>query len=240
MSAPPGKNITLYLTETEPCSYLDGKWQKMVVVDPLEPLNKDLVTYFSTQGFRRSGNMTYRPNCSSCSQCVSVRIPVNEFQLSKSQKRVKRKNQDLYYRIQPSEDAELFFDLYYRYQQARHSDGIMCDPSVTKYKSFIDSTFADTRLLVLYDEEKPVSVTVIDLMHDGFSAVYTFYDPDYHQNSLGTFAILSSLDICYKYGFDYVYLGFWVADSQKMNYKTKFQPLEGYINNRWQKLPPAK
>ncbi|MGH1542472.1 MAG: arginyltransferase [Arenicella sp.] len=234
MSVTPSKSIKLYLTETEPCSYLDGKRQRMVVVDPMEVLDKDLSTYFSSRGFRRSGNMTYRPNCNHCSQCISVRIPVDQFKPSRNQRRVARKNSHLHYKIRPVEESEKYFDLYYKYQQARHSDGIMCDPSVAKYKSFIESDIADTKLLVIYDNEHVVSVSVIDLMHDGLSAVYTFFDPDFSSLSLGTFSILTTIELCRKHCFEYVYLGFWIEQSNKMSYKKQFQPLQGYINDRWQ------
>ena len=130
------KSIKLYLTETESCSYLENKQQRMIVVDPLQSIDKPLASYFSQRGFRRSGNMTYRPNCMFCSQCVSVRIPVEQFTPSRSQKRVLRKAQHLSYRIEPMKNADQYFDMYYRYQCSRHKDGIMCDSSVEKYRSF--------------------------------------------------------------------------------------------------------
>ena len=230
------KSIKLYLTETESCSYLDNKQQRMIVVDPLQPIDRALSTYFSQRGFRRSGNMTYRPNCMFCSQCISVRIPVETFSASKSQKRVLRKARHLNYRVEPIENASKYFDMYYRYQSSRHKDGIMCDSSIEKYLNFIESNIAETKLLVICDKNKPVCISVIDLLHDGLSAVYTFFEPEYSKLSLGTFSILSLIQLGKKHCFDYIYLGFWVKDSQKMNYKIKFQPLQGFIDNEWQPL----
>lgn len=230
------KSIKLYLTETESCSYLENKQQRMIVVDPLQQVDRPLATYFSQRGFRRSGNMTYRPNCMFCSQCISVRIPVETFSASRSQKRILRNTRHLSYRIEPVENAEQYFEMYYRYQNSRHKDGIMCDPSIEKYKSFIESNVAETKLFVISDNDKPICVSVIDLLHDGLSAVYTFFEPDYSKLSLGSFAILSLVTLGKKHCFDYIYLGFWVKDSQKMNYKIKFQPLQGYIDDEWQPL----
>ena len=230
------KSIKLYLTETESCSYLDNKQQRMIVVDPLQNIDKPLATYFSQRGFRRSGNMTYRPNCMFCSQCISVRIPVEQFVPSRSQKRVLRKTRHLNYKIEPIENADQYFDMYYRYQCSRHKDGIMCDSSIEKYRSFIESNIAETKLLVICDNDKPVCVSVIDLLHDGLSAVYTFFEPDYSKLSLGTYAILSLTKLGKKHCFDYIYLGFWIEESSKMNYKIKFQPLQGFIDDEWQTL----
>lgn len=230
------KSIKLYLTETESCSYLDNKQQRMIVVDPLQPIDKSLSTYFSQRGFRRSGNMTYRPKCMFCTQCISVRIPIELFSPSRNQKRVLKKTQHLNYKIEPIENADQYFDMYYRYQYARHKDGIMCDPSIEKYRSFIQGHIADTKLLIVLDNNKPICVSVIDLLYDGISAVYTFFEPEYAKLSLGTFAILSLIALGKKHCFDYIYLGFWIEESAKMSYKIKFQPLQGFIDNEWQSI----
>lgn len=230
------KSIKLYLTETESCSYLDNKQQRMIVVDPLQPISKPLASYFSQRGFRRSGNMTYRPHCTQCSQCVSVRIPAEEFKASRSQKRVFKNAKHLNYRIESLENAAQYFDMYYRYQCSRHKDGIMCDSSIDKYLSFIESNIAETKLLVICDNDKPVCISVIDLVHDGLSAVYTFFEPEYSKLSLGTYAILSLVNLCKKHCYDFVYLGFWIEESAKMSYKMKFQPLEGFIDKEWRAM----
>jgi len=236
MSVAPSKTISLYITSPEKCSYLDDREQRMLLVDPEEQLNNNLTTYFSNHGFRRSGNMTYRPKCDACSQCISVRIPVAKFKPSRSQKRLLNKNKHITITLEPLDNALDYFDLYYAYQKSRHKDGTMCDSSEEKYLSFIKSDFFDTVLMVRREDEIVVSVSILDLFNDGVSLLYTFFNPEKAHLSPGTASILDTVAYCEANDFQYAYLGFWIADSRKMNYKTKFQPLQGYIDNEWKPL----
>jgi len=154
MSVAPSKTISLYLTSPDECSYLDDRKQRMLLVDPEEQLNSNLATYFSNHGFRRSGNMTYRPKCDTCSQCISVRIPVSDFKPSRSQRRLLNKNKNISITLESIDDALDYFPLYYEYQKARHKDGTMCDSSEEKYLSFIQSDFFDSALMVRRDGEE--------------------------------------------------------------------------------------
>ena len=233
MSIASTQTIQLYLTDSDKCSYLEGKQQRMLLVDPNQPLNNSLSTYFSNHGFRRSGNMTYRPKCDSCQQCVSVRIPVIHYTASKSQRRIIRKNKDTTVSLESLNNALDYFELYYKYQKSRHPDGSMCDSSEEKYLSFIHSDYCNTALMVRRLGEDVVSVTIVDLLNDGASLLYTFFNPKYSSMSPGIASIIDAISYCQQHGMPYVYLGFWIADSNKMNYKTQFQPLEGYFNDEW-------
>ena len=236
MSVANSQTIQLFLTEEDQCSYLEDRKQRMLLVDPSHSLDNSLATYFSNHGFRRSGNMTYRPKCNTCQQCVSVRVPAREYSPSKSQRRVIKKNVQVNSRLEPMDNALDYFDLYYLYQKSRHPDGTMCDSSTEKYLSFINSDYTNTGLLVRRMNNTVVSVTVLDLFHDGLSLLYTFFDPDQSHLSPGKAAIIDCISYCKNNNLPYVYLGFWIEESKKMNYKTEFQPLEGYYQTEWKRM----
>lgn len=236
MSIAPTQTIQLYLTGSDQCSYLGDRQQRMLLVDPNQQFNNSLATYFSNHGFRRSGNMTYRPKCDTCKQCVSVRVPAIHFTASKSQRRIIRKNSEITLSFEPLDHALHYFELYYEYQKSRHPDGSMCDSSEEKYLSFIQSDYCDSALMVRKLGNIVISVTVVDLFNDGISLLYTFFNHEYHSLSPGTAAIIDAISYCRQQGMTYVYLGFWIADSKKMSYKTNFQPLEGYFDGSWKPL----
>ena len=233
MSIASSQTIQLFLTEADQCSYLEDKEQRMLLVDPNQALDNSLATYFSNHGFRRSGNMTYRPKCDHCQQCVSVRIPAIHFSPSKSQRRIIRKNKEIKVSLEPMENALDFFPMYYEYQKSRHPDGSMCDSSEEKYLTFIQSDYTDSALIVRRLDGVVISVTVVDLFNDGVSLLYTFFNPDFSCLSPGKAAIIDIISYCRHQGLPYVYLGFWIKDSPKMNYKNQFSPLEGYFNGEW-------
>ncbi len=233
MSIASSQTIQLFLTESDKCSYLDDRQQRMLLVDPNHPLDNSLATYFSNHGFRRSGNMTYRPKCDNCQQCVSVRVPAIHYSPSKSQRRIIRKNKDIQVSLEPLSNALDYFPMYYEYQKSRHPDGSMCDSSEEKYLTFIQSDYTDTALMVRRLGSEVISVTIVDLFHDGVSLLYTFFDPQYSDMSPGKAAIIDTISYCRHQGMPYAYLGFWIKDSNKMNYKTQFQPIEGYFDGEW-------
>lgn len=236
MSIASSQTIQLFLTEADKCSYLDDREQRMLLVDPNHVLNNSLATYFSNHGFRRSGNMTYRPKCDSCKQCVSVRVPVIHYSASKSQRRIIRKNKDIKVSLEPLDNALDYFPLYYEYQKSRHPDGSMCDSSEEKYLTFIQSDYTDSALMVRRIDTEVISVTIVDLLHDGASLLYTFFNPEHSRMSPGKAAVIDAISYCRQQGMPYVYLGFWIKDSTKMNYKTEFKPLEGYSEGEWKMM----
>lgn len=228
--------IRLFETVVDDCPYLEGQQSASIIVDPDHVIGVDLFATLSRSGFRRSGEMLYAPKCPSCKACVSVRIPVAQFKPSRSQKRVWKKNNDLTVQIENVNFNQAQFDLYLRYQRARHADSSMCDDDPSKYIGFIESKFSKSKFVCFYLQDKLVGVSVIDQFAGGLSAVYTFYEPAMAERSLGTFAVLYLVRLAQVKEIPYVYLGYWIEESQKMGYKIKFQPLEGFINRVWQKI----
>ncbi len=228
--------IRLFETVVDDCPYLEDKKSASILVDPDHEIDNALFTMLSRSGFRRSGDMLYSPKCPSCNACVSVRIPVNRFKASRGQKRVWRKNLDLKVSIEDVRFEDEHFDMYLKYQQQRHPDSSMCDEDPDKYIGFIDSYFSRSKFLCVRLEGKLIGISVLDQFDGGLSAVYTFFDPDYSNRSLGTYAILYMIKLCRLRDIPFVYLGYWIDGSQKMDYKRQFKPLQGYRNRQWEEL----
>ncbi|MFT6034224.1 MAG: arginyl-tRNA--protein-N-Asp/Glu arginylyltransferase [Arenicella sp.] len=228
--------IRLYETVLDDCPYLSDQKSASIIVDPDHQIDKDLFSTLSRSGFRRSGEMLYSPKCPNCSACVSVRIPSTEFKPSRGQKRVLKKNSDLQASIEEVRFEQEHFDMYFSYQQQRHSGSSMCDDDTSKYLSFIESSYSRSKFLCFRLNGKLIGITVLDQFDGGISAVYTFFDPDYSNRSIGTYAILYALKLSKVHNIPFVYLGYWIDGSPKMNYKRKFKPLQGYIDRQWQQL----
>ena len=228
--------IRLFETVVDECPYLDDKQSASILVDPDHKVDATLFAMLSRSGFRRSGNMLYAPKCPSCNACVSVRIPVARFRASRSQRRVWKKNMDIQTSIETVRFEQQHFDLYLKYQQARHADSSMCDDDPEKYIGFIESEFAGSKFICMRLDGKLIGISVIDQFQGGLSAVYTFFDPEYSDRSLGTYAILYTIRLAKLHEVPFVYLGYWIDQSTKMNYKRKFKPIQGFIDKTWQDL----
>lgn len=228
--------IRLFETVVDDCPYLSDQRSASILVDPEHKVDPHLFALLSRSGFRRSGEMLYSPKCPTCSACMSVRIPSAQFAPSKSQRRVWRKNADLEVGIEDVSFQQSHFDLYLKYQQHRHPDSSMCDTDPSKYIGFIESDFSRSKFLCLYLEGELIGISVIDQFDGGISAVYTFFDPQHSNRSLGTYAILYLCKLARMREIPFVYLGYWIAESQKMNYKRNFKPLQGYQDRRWVSL----
>jgi len=228
--------IRLFETVVDDCPYLEDQKSASILVDPDHQVDRQLFSMLSRSGFRRSGEMLYSPKCPSCSACVSVRIPTDRFIVSKSQKRVWRKNNDLTASLEDVRFEQEHFDMYLRYQKHRHPDSSMCDEDTEKYVSFIDSGYSESKFLIFRLNDVLIGTSVIDQFEGGLSAVYTFFDPDFSNRSLGTYAILYLLKIAKTHRIPFVYLGYWINRSQKMDYKRKFKPLQGYKDRQWKDL----
>ncbi|MCC2638892.1 MAG: arginyl-trna-protein transferase [Moraxellaceae bacterium] len=196
-------------------------------------MDRRLYTELSDLGFRRSGNYVYRPHCSHCNACVPVRIPVARFEPNRQQQRVWKRNADLTVTVMAPTFQEEHYALYARYINERHSDGDMYPPSVEQFNSFLTSEWSDTRFYEFRAGDKLVAVAVCDLLEEGLSAVYTFFDPDEAQRSLGAYAILWEIEETRRLGLGSLYLGYWIKNCQKMNYKIAYRPIELLINNEW-------
>lgn len=221
-----------------PCSYLPGKTAATLFIDPRFPLDRDRYGAFTRLGFRRSGDLIYRPHCPACTACVPVRIPVDRFTPTRSQRRLWKKNRGIEILPRPSVFVAEHFDLYLRYQAIRHPGGGMDDPDPQKYINFLTGRRVETVFYEMRESGQLLGVAVVDRLDDGLSAVYTFYEPTLTARGLGTFAILWQIQHARSIGLRWVYLGYWIGESQKMSYKTNFRPLEAYRNGQWGELNP--
>jgi len=228
--------LKLFATQPHPCSYLEGEEATTVFVDPEAKIDRGLYSQLSLLGFRRSGAHLYRPQCSSCQACMSCRIPVTIFKPNRSQRRCWQKNQDITIGVAERIDTLEHYSLYSRYIESRHQDGDMFPPSEEQYKAFLTSEWGSTQYLEFRLYGELVGVSVCDQLDDGLSAVYTFYAPEHHERSLGKFAILAQIHKAHTLGLGYVYLGYWIKQCEKMNYKIQYRPLELLINRRWMRL----
>jgi len=226
----------IYLSMPHPCSYLPGRTATTLFVDPRHILSEDNFGHFMASGFRRSGDLVYRPHCQHCQACVPVRVPVRSFRMNRSQQRNRKRNEGLSLVERPATYSREHFDLYRRYQSRRHPGAGMDDPDPGKYMNFLIGRGIDTRFHEIRDGYRLLAVAVVDHLPDGLSAVYTFYDPCATARGLGVFAVLQEIELVRELGLDYLYLGYWIRQSRKMAYKTGFRPIEAYVNGHWQLL----
>jgi len=225
-----------YLTPSHPCSYLPGRQARTLFLDPRETIHPPLYQMLTEHGFRRSGGHLYRPRCDGCQACVPTRIPVESFVPRRSQRRVLRRNGDIAIHVEPAVFNRRYYDLYVRYIQARHRDGDMYPPSADQFRSFLLSQWSNGIFLCSYLDDVLIAVAVCDQLPQGLSAIYTFFDPEQAERSLGTWSILQQIELCRRSGLDHLYLGYWIRDSRKMRYKLDFRPVELFIDGRWTPL----
>ena len=225
--------LGFYITPTHACNYLDGKQASTLFADPDYPMTREMYSRLAGRGFRRSGDYLYQPHCGTCKACVPVRIPVNEFIWKRTFTRTWKRNQDLTVRMCKANFSQEHQDLYGRYISTRHKGGGMDNPQAGNYLSYLTSNWMDTVFYEMRLQHRLMAVAVVDQLDGGLSAVYTFYDPEEKQRSLGTFAILYEVSEARRLGLDWLYLGYWIKDCHKMNYKNVYKPLEYYRNNTW-------
>jgi len=204
-----------------------------LVPDPQIPLNMPVYNQLIQHGFRRSGAHCYRPHCKDCQACIACRIPVKGFVANRSQQRSLKKNRDLELSVVDAAFSDEYFALYRRYLDSRHLDGSMANPAAEDFKQFLYCNWSDTQFLELRLNGRLVAVAVTDMVSDGVSAVYSFFDPELQKRSLGSYCIMTQIDFVKALGLDYVYLGYWIENHQKMHYKTNFRPLQLYIDEQW-------
>lgn len=225
-----------YVTAPQPCPYLEGRMERKLFTalqgDTATKLNDAL----SKQGFRRSQNVLYRPSCSECSACMSARIDVAKFSPSRSQRRVDKRAAHLKRRATSPWATEEQYTLFRQYLDGRHATGGMADMDMFEFAAMVEETPIRSRLIE-YDEGKDLrAVCLTDILDDGLSMVYSFFDPAREKLSLGTYIILDHIAIARELNLPYVYLGYWVPGSPKMDYKAKFKGLEVYRNGAWNPL----
>lgn len=247
--------LHFYLTAPYPCSYLPGLQARSQVATPALLINAQVYSDLVHHGFRRSGTYTYRPHCDNCHACVPLRVLAGQFRPDRAQRRAWKRHASLEASLHPLQDKSEYYDLYQRYQRARHKDGGMDNDDRESYQNFMLQSHVDS-LLVEFREPCDAAapgaqtsgqgvlrmVSVIDLLSDGLSSVYTFYEPDLPRASLGVYNVLWQIELCRKLGLDFVYLGYWIRDSRKMAYKTGYRPAQGLQHGVWKTLdypPPA-
>jgi len=230
-----------YVTAPQPCPYLSGRLERKLFTalqgEQAEAMNDTL----SKQGFRRSQNVLYRPSCADCNACLSARIRVADFTATRSQRRILRRNRHLQRQVTSAWATEDQYDLFRRYLDARHADGGMADMDVFEFAAMIEETPVRTRVLEYVQTSEAgkrnlSAVCLTDVLDDGLSLVYSFFDPLLAEDSLGSYMILDQIALAEKVGLPYVYLGYWVPGSPKMDYKAKFSALEVYHDGKWQDL----
>jgi arginine-tRNA-protein transferase len=226
--------LKLFATHPHPCSYLSNKQATTLFVDPDTSVDRAAYSELADLGFRRSGKHIYRPHCADCKACLAARIPVQEFKARRSQRRIWNRNQDLLVEEVEHIDSDRYFELYRRYIDRRHKDGDMFPATREQYQSFLTKEWDSTRFFAFRCGDELLAVSVADQLSRGLAAVYTFFDGDNERRSLGSYAVLWQIEMARQLSLPYLYLGYWIKDCRKMNYKTDYQPLEILLENRWQ------
>lgn len=231
---------SLFVLRETPCPYLPGRMERKVVTELTGRNVQASYSELSRAGFRRSHLFAYRPACRGCDACVPVRVDATRYRPSKSLRRIARKNADLSGTLRPPVATYEQFVVFQRYLQSRHGDGDMARMAYGDYRAMIEETSAATRVAEFRDPHgRLVAGCLLDLLDDGSSAVYSFFEPDEHPRSLGTYMIHWLIQDTHLRGLSYVYLGYWIRQSRKMAYKTRFRPLEALGAHGWRDLPEA-
>jgi arginine-tRNA-protein transferase len=226
-------SIPLFLTDQHPCSYLDKRNSQSAFVHPSISLNTKIYSQLIEQGFRRSGNEVYTPHCPTCSECIPTRLEVEQFIPNKNQKRCLKKNQQTSIIVKPAHFEQTHFELYLRYQSHKHEESDMVNSSKEDYINFLASSWCNTLFVEFSINKELAAIAVVDILDNALSAVYTFFEPQFSQYSLGNYAVLWQIEHAKKMQMDFVYMGFWIKDCRKMSYKTQYQPIQGFMDNEW-------
>lgn len=233
----PSGNLGFYVTPSHDCNYLSERQAITLFADPKFPKNKQIYSALTSVGFRRSGDHIYQPYCNGCSECISVRLDVNHFSPNKNQRRNWKMNQSLSITSFPAHFTQEHFHLYKKYIRTRHSGGGMEEHTPETFMEFLKCDWAETELIEFRLDGTLLSVAVIDYLDNAISAVYTFFDPEQAKRSLGRYAVLYEIELARSKNLQWLYLGYWIQNCQKMRYKNEYQPIEYYIDNEWRSQP---
>jgi arginyl-tRNA--protein-N-Asp/Glu arginylyltransferase len=236
-------DLRLFQTGGHPCGYWPQRDARDLVLDPKDPRLAQVYPQALDWGFRRSGDIIYRPNCHGCRACVPVRVPVHAFTPDRSQRRCLQRNARIQDRVVPAERQPEHFALYQRYLDARHRDGGMDGHGPSEFDQFLVGAWSDTRFLELREPPQGntpgrlLAVAVTDRVPGALSAVYTFFDPDLRAQGLGTLAVLRQIQWARREGLEHLYLGYWIQGHAKMDYKRRYRPLEAFDGRHWEPMP---
>ncbi len=232
----PAHKLQFYLTSAYSCSYLQGRMARSQVATPSHLITAEVYSELIKLGFRRSGAYVYRPLCDRCRACVPVRLIVDEFEPNRTQRRAAKRHGQMTYHMLPLRFEQEHFDLYRRYQSQRHPGGGMDQDDQQQYRQFLLESGVSTNLVEFRENDVLRMVSLVDVVDNGLSAVYTFFDPEIESASFGTYNVMWQIERCRALGLPYLYLGYWIADSQKMAYKVRFRPMEGLVDGHWRRL----
>lgn len=230
------RKLRLFRTGPHPCSYKDEQLASTVFLDPSLQMDRHLYSKLTEIGFRRSGAHFYRPDCESCRACIPLRIPVVDFQWRRRHKRIWKANDDLTVVEDGMIDDDESFALYREYISERHGNGDMYPATREQYHAFIRTATPETLFVKFFLDGELAAVSVTDLLDQGLSAVYTWFDPGLPQRSLGTYSILWQARRTLTAGLPYLFLGYWIKDCPKMDYKKNFRPIELLLDGKWARL----
>ena len=235
------KPINLYLSSEHDCSYLPHRQANSLFVDPETEMTANIYSGLIQQGFRRSGKYVYTPYCKKCHDCIPVRLNVQQFKPSRSQKRCKNRNHEVTVNCKPPQYDHEHYRLYEQYVKSRHPGGGMDEPSNDKYLEFLTSDWSHTEFFEFREGEELLGIAATDIVINGLSAVYTFFNPDIklQKRSLGVYSIIWQAEEARRRGLKWLYLGYWINECNKMNYKDKYQPLQYFYNHQWHDTAPA-
>jgi len=246
-----------YLTAPSPCPYLAGKEERKVFTHLVGERAPELNNILTQGGFRRSQSIAYRPACEGCRACVSVRVVANDFRPTQSMRRITRRNADIMSEMRIAVPTSEQYAIFRAYLDSRHRDGGMADMTVLDYAMMVEDSHIETRIIEYRRQPAPspsqqpgagsreggrraagelVAIALTDVLGDGLSMVYSFFEPDEAARSLGTFMVLDHIARARRMGLAYVYLGYWVRGSRKMDYKSRFKPQERLMSDGWMRV----